>query len=79
MIKYIFNTKFISLILCNTALYKPTFGYWFQSLEISQKAQCVILDVTGKSVIFFIRKLVNKMYIQLISSYIQLIKPIVII
>ena len=58
-IKYIFNTKFMGLILCNSALHYSTLGDRFLNLEIPQKAKGVTLGVTGKSVTFFVRKLVQ--------------------
>ena len=60
-IKCIFNTIFIVLILCNSALHNSTFGNRFQNLEIPQKAQGVTLGVTGKSVTLFVRKLVQSL------------------
>ena len=58
-IKCIFNTKFMGLILCNFALHHSTLGDRFLNLEIPQKAEGVTLGITGKSVTFFVRKLVQ--------------------
>ena len=49
----------MGLILCNSALHNSTLDDRFLNLEIPQKAEGVTLGVTGKSVTFFVRKLVQ--------------------
>jgi len=46
-------------ILCYSALRNSSLGGRFQNLEIAQKVESVTLGVTGKTVTFFGRKLVQ--------------------
>jgi len=54
-----FNINFIALILCDSSLHNSNLSDRFQNLEIPQKAPGVTLRVPGKSVTFFVRKLVQ--------------------
>ena len=63
-IKCIFNTQFMALVLCNSVLHNSTLSDRFLNLEIPLKSKGVTHGITGRSVTFFVRKLVQSIAFQ---------------